>query len=177
MTLRPSILILALVGLLSVPILASAGRLNSVRSQLQTAKTNFDQTVRDSQRIVELRAKHQTIAEQKRPDQDIIARVSGVLAESGIPTDRFGGLRPESDTAMPTTGQSRSLYRKQSVRITLNDLSIPQVGEFLSRWHASQPLWVPNRIELTHAREKANEGRYSLNLLLTAIYVGQEGSS
>lgn len=175
MNLRPSIILTLLIALLGIPVMVSAQRLNSARSKLQTTQESLAQTTSDSQRIVELRAKQQTIAEQKKPDQDIIARINAVLAECGIPTGRFEGLRPESDAALPTTGQSPALYRRQSVRVALNELTVPQIGEFLSRWSASQPMWVATRIELTHVRGNDNdEGRYNLNVLLSATYVGHE---
>lgn len=174
MMVRPTILLLVLGSILGIGVSLSAKRLADARARLDGAQSSLAQTRGDINRVLELRAKRQTIAEQKRPDQDIIARVNAVLAEVGIPSDRFDGLRPESDAALPRSGDSQSSYRRQSVRVTLNDLSVTQVGEFLSRWSASQPLWIPTRIELTHARSNSAEGRYTLNILLSAMYVAHE---
>lgn len=174
MMMRPVLVFLVLVGILGIGASLSAKRLANARSRLDSAQASLTQVMTDSNRILELRAKRQTIAEQKRPDQDIIARVSAVLAEVGIPSDRFGGLRPESDAALATGGGGPTSYRKQSVRVTLNDLSVVQIGQFLSRWGQSQPLWIPTRIELTHSRANSAEDRYTLGILLSAMYVAQE---
>lgn len=177
MKLRPVMILGGLLTVLSLPVLTSTARLKGAESQLATATLNLNQTIGDSQRILELRARQQTIAEQKRPDQDVIARVNAVLAEAGIPSDRFGGLRPESDAALPGPNQNATGYRRQSVRITLNELSVDQIGSFLSKWTQTQPLWIPSRIELTHSRNASNAGQYSLNLLLSATYVAKSESS
>ncbi|MCI0353302.1 MAG: hypothetical protein L0Z53_28110 [Acidobacteriales bacterium] len=173
MKLHPAMTLGVVAGVLSLPIMLSAARLNSASSRLTTASLNLEQTIQDAQRILELRAKQQTIAEHKRPDQDVIARVNTVLAESGITSDRFGGLRPESDAAVPHSKANGAAYGRQSVRITLNELSVSQVGAFLARWSQTQPLWIPSRIELTHSRSATDAGQYTLNLLLSATYVSE----
>ena len=160
----------------AVPIMLSAARLANAQSQLDGAHARLRQTITVAQRIVELRSAQQTVGEQKRPDQDVIARVNAVLAEAGIPSNQFGGLRPESDAALPNANAGGVAYKRQSVRITLNDLSVIQIGAFLSKWTESQPLWIPTRVELTHVRSGNDQtsNLYTLNLLLSAIYVAHE---
>src|SRR5687767_11141166 len=104
MIVRPTVLMLVLAAVLGIGVSASAKRLADARSRLNGLEGNVAQTRSDINRILELRARRQTIAEQKRPDQDVIARVGAVLAEVGISSDRFGGLRPESDSALPKFG-------------------------------------------------------------------------
>lgn len=151
---------------LCVPIVISAGRLNSSRMQHAAALTAQQRIINEAQQIIRLRTKQQRIAEHKRPEQDVIARVNTTLAEAGIPSERFGGLRPESDAALPNTA-----YRRQSVRISLDELSIIELGAFLSRWSTTQRLWTPTRIELTHARSRQGSDRYDATILITATYL------
>ena len=80
-------------------------------------------------------------------------------------------LRPESDAALAGTGDSSVAYRRQSVRVSLNDLSIGQLGAFLSQWSATQRLWTPTRIELTHARSRQGSDHYDATILITATYL------
>src|SRR5262245_3941957 len=158
---RPLLMLAVLAGILALPIAISANRLVGARSQLATAQASLVQASGDARRILELRAKQETIAEHTRPDQDVIARVNSVLAETGIPQVHFGGLRPESDSALPTTGGpggGPSPYRRQSVRVTFNEITVSQLGGFLGAWEAAQPLWAPSRIELKHSRQ-IPEGR------------------
>jgi hypothetical protein len=171
MKIRATTLLVALAGILAVPIVINAKRLSAVQTQLDAAGTTFGQTKRDASRILELRSKQQTIAERKRPDQDLIARVNAVLGDAGIPVDRFGGLRPESDAALPASASESILCRRQTIRVSLNELTLSQIGEFVSRWSATHPLWILSRIELTHSRSEKNSNRYNVSLLLSAIYV------
>ena len=151
---------------LCVPIVVSASRLNDAQRQLNATLTAQQRLINEAQQIIRLRSKQQRIAEHKRPEQDVIARVNTTLAEAGILPERFGGLRPESDTALPNTA-----YRRQSVRITLDELSIIELGAFLDQWSESQPLWTPTRLELSHTRSKIDEDRYNIVILITTTYL------
>ena len=93
-----------------------------------------------------------------------------MLAESGIPLDRFDGLAPESDSALPGAGT----YRRQSVRMTLSGLSVPKLGAFLAQWSDSQHLWTPTRIELARARNHNGPARYDVNIVIGATYIGEQ---
>ncbi|MCH8342413.1 MAG: hypothetical protein IH983_00310 [Planctomycetes bacterium] len=170
MTLRPALVVALLLAALTLPVFGSARRLGGVWIHLQAARVSLIRTERDAQRILELRAKQQRIAEHKRPQQDVIARVNTVLAESRIPLDRFGGLVPESDAALPGAGT----YRRQSVRMTLNGLTIPRLGAFLAQWSDSQHLWTPTRIELARARNGSDPARYDVNIVIGATYIGEQ---
>ncbi len=153
-------------GALCIPIVVSASRLSEARMQRDAALTAQQRIIDEAQKIIRLQSKQQRIAEHKRPEQDVIARVNTTLTEAGIPPERFGGLRPESDAALPD-----SAYRRQSVRISLNELSITQLGAFLDQWSQSQQLWTPARLELSHARSKLDDDRYDVVILITATYL------
>ena len=151
---------------LCVPIIISANRVSDANARYIAALTAQQRILHEAQKIIELRSKRQRIAEHKRPEHDVIARVNATLAEAGLPPDRFGDLRPESDAALPG-----SLYRRQSVGINLIELSIAELGAFLSHWSGSQQLWTPTRIELTHARSRQGSDRYDATILITATYL------
>ena len=153
-------------AVLCVPIVVNASRLNDAQRQLNATLTLQERLINEAQQIIRLRSKQQRIADHKRPEQDVIARVNTMLAEAGIPPERFGGLRPEWDAALPNTA-----YRRQSVRISLNELSIIELGAFLDQWSQSQPLWTPTRLELSHARSKLDDDRYNIVILITATYL------
>ena len=156
---------------LGLPLAISANRLGTAHSELAVGRSSLVRIADSAQRIVDLRGAKQRIAEHKRPEQDVIARVSAALAEAGIAAKHFGGLRPESDAALAGSGHTPIAYRRQSVRVSLNDLSIAQLGAFLFEWSATQRLWTPTRIELTHARSRQGSDRYDATILITATYL------
>jgi hypothetical protein len=113
------------------------------------------------------RASRQTVAEQKRPEQDVIAWPTR-SSEAGLGERHFGGLRPESDSAVPG-----SAHRRQTLRITLRQQGLPELGAFLERWAASHELWTPTRVELSRAQTQADPGRYDVSILIAATYIAQ----
>jgi len=164
---------------LVVPTMASARQLHRASRELELARSRVQQTVTMARHVMELRSTQQTVAERKRPEQDVIARVNECLAACGIPSDRFGGLRPEADSAVGNQGpgtSANSRLRRQSVLVMLNDLTVAEIGELLTYWQSHQPLWTTARLELLHSRDQAMSDYYSLNLLVSATYVS-EGES
>jgi hypothetical protein len=104
-----------------------------------------------------------------------------VLAEVGLPGDAFGALTLSADAELPGAplpgaplpGESPVVYKRQSVRINLEQLSLPGVGAFLAAWTRSQPLWPPNQIDLVHAKGRGAGDRYDMTLMVEATYVAQ----
>ncbi len=170
MTLRSPILVALVMAVLVLPVVASGRHLAGVREQLRSMQTSLDRTVTDVNRVVALRGREQRIAQQKRPDQDVIARVNAALAGAEIPTSRFSGLRPHSDSPLP--GAERGLaYRRQTVNVRLRQLTIPELGAFLETWTETQDIWTATTIELSHVRNTADPARFDISILLSATYV------
>lgn len=129
--------------------------------------------------ILVLRSTQQRIELYPRPAQDLIARVNAVLSESGINQRRFKGLNPESDVAVPIPAPgSEQIIRRQTVRLTLQNLEPSELGEFLQLWKKNNPIWLPTRIDLTHSGSaRSQDNRYDAVLLLSALYLGEQEPS
>lgn len=166
MRVKPLIILSFWLGLLSTLTVVSGKRLANASYQQISAQTTLVKLTKDAQSIIDLRSKQQVVAERKRPEQDVIAKVNAALADVGIPYKHFDSLRPESDGALPD-----SKYRRQSIRINLNELTVAELGAFLKQWNQAQKLWTPTRIELLHSRNKANTDRYNITILITATYL------
>ncbi len=171
MNVRMTIVCGALLAGLFLPIAVSARRLEIAEARLEAGRELLRTTAADAERVLELRLRQERVAEDKRPEQDVIARVNACLARADIPLERFGGVRPEADAAVAGSADSARAYRRQSVRISLNRMTVAQVGAFLAAWHATQPLWTPTRIELGHGRDKADLDSYDASVLVAATYL------
>ena len=170
MTLRSPILVALVTVVLVLPLVAGARHLTGAREQLRSVQTSLSRTVADVNRVLALRGREQRVAEQKRPDQDVIARVNAALAGAEIPTSRFSGLRPHSDSPLP--GADRDLaYRRQTVNVRLRQLTIAELGAFLETWTDTQDLWTATTLELSHVRNTADPARFDISILLSATYV------
>lgn len=150
-------------------------RLALAERNRNNAYESYQQTLKDANEVLALRSRRQVVNAAERPPQDVIAQVNGVLAATGIPGNRLKSLTPETDAALtnqPESSNSSALqYRKQSLRLTLEGLTVQEIGTFLRQWKTSQQVWTCSRIELTHARDRADANRYDINILLSAIYV------
>ncbi len=187
MTGRRDLLLLGvIIAACVLPIAGSRQRAHTAAQRLDAATTSLDGTRRLAADIVRLRGQEAQVAEQKRPEQDLVARIISAMAEAGVPSNRhLGQVQPMADRAPPGSSGGARAYMEQSVQVTLDELAPAQVGAFLSRWSASEPLWTPTRIELSHHRGADRRGRgaggdldrYDMTVLMTATYVAPKGPS
>ena len=169
MSLRPSLVVLVLAAVAVLAVVVGAQRLAAAEAVFDATLLALDEAEADAHRVTALRAAQQVVAENRRPDQDVIRRVNEALAQAGIDQGRFAGLRPSSDTAL--AGQDGPQYRRQNVQVSLSGLTVPEIGAFLAAWAESGELWTPTDIDLTHARTAGDEGRYNMTMMLGATYV------
>lgn len=161
-------------------------RLANAAGRLESARQACTAALRDAREILDLRSHQQVIQLRQRPTQDVIAQVNAVLADAGIPANRFRSLTPESESSVsaPPGGSSAAAggapaIKQQSLRLTLENLSLAEIGGFLNQWRMSgsgdEAIWTPTRIELTHTRAagaaSSSTGNYDLALVLTALYL------
>lgn len=145
MTLRRVLLVSACLAL-GAAVLVQARRLGAVTADLYAAEAALVALTRDAQEIADLRARPERLAQVERPTQDTLARLTAALAEAGLPSVRLRDLTRDSD-GMPAPAGAR----RQSLRFTLEPVTIPQLGSFLEQWRSSQQLWTMSRIELAHS--------------------------
>jgi len=140
---------------------------DDARRQLRAGQAQLTAVERDVAEIVALRGLDQHIADRKPPERDVIARVNAALTRAGLPASALSSLSPESDVALPGNAQ----YHRQTLRLSLRSLDLPQLGAFLSAWRESQLVWTITQIELIHSRQRGCEDCYDATLTLSAIYV------
>lgn len=170
MIVRPGVLLVLVLAGAALPVAFSTRRLQASQSRLAEASARLERVGEDARHVVELRTREERVADRKRPKQDVIARVNAVLGATGIPASQFGGLRLESDSDIPgASGGAR--YRRQSMAVDLKGLTVAELTAFLTEWRASQLLWTPSRLDLTHLRDRKDGDRYDAGIVITATYV------
>lgn len=175
MNLQRLITVAGLGLLFLIPPIWSWSRLVGTEQQLQAAHATYELTRRDASEVLQLRAAHDRVADRKRPEDHVLAHVNRVLAEAGIPSRSLQGVRPEADIALTTSADAgRTQYRRQSVNISLQRLTLPEIGAFLLRWREDDAVWTPRRIELTKHRSRTDDDdRYDATIVISAIYVAE----
>ena len=174
MNARPLLLVGIAIAALALIVAVESHRLSSARSGVEAAAARLRTAQNDVQEITLLRSRQARIAEHKRPEQDVIARIHAAMAEAGLPVaTHFKSLRPESDAAAAGAPQ----YRRQSVAVALQSMDLPGLGRFLAAWKYANPLWTPTRLELVHAQAKGAEGLYDVSITFSAIYLAGPAST
>ena len=171
-----------IMGLICCLCIAAAGRSGAL---YMSAKRSFAATElavtemsHQAREILRLRKTQQQIELNPRPAQDLIARVNAAMSEAGVSQRHFKSLNPESDADVPLNIGQQTMVRRQTVRLSLQNLEPTELGRFLGEWRASNPIWQPMRIDLTHSgNAKSQENRYDVVLLLSALYLGEQESA
>lgn len=112
----------------ALAVVADVERLNSLRASLASEGVGDDSDGSD------LRASPPTLA----------ARVSGVLAASGLPQSSLAGLSPESVVQRSDAGTALRVR----ATLTLQSITLPEVGRFIAEWRARHPAWALTSIDL-----------------------------
>jgi hypothetical protein len=171
MNLDPKIAAGLLAASCALGVAVSARRFTNAKEEAQIALQARETVARDADTVLALRQQKARVELQEKPKQDVIAQVNAVLADAGIPSDRFQGLEREADEAVGEA-TSGSKTRRQSLRLTLDRLTPSELGAFLGKWRTAQPVWHLSRIELLHDRkDTADLNRFTVHCLLSATYV------
>lgn len=95
----------------------------------------------------------------------LAARVSGVLAASGLGQSCLAGLSPESVVQRSEAGTALRVR----ATLTLQSVTLPQVGRFIAEWRSRHPAWTLTSIDLApDAGAKITPGS---DLLIRAVLV------
>ena len=168
---RPSLIIaLAAAGALCV-IAVQAHRVDAARQRHGAAIAAIGQIQRDASKVIELRARRDLVAWRERPTADVLALVNAALVDAGIPTNRLQGIGEGIDTPLTSAQGGESSLRRQSMAISLERLTPPQIGLLLEKWNLVQDQWSAARLELTHRRDQSQPDLYDLRLHVSAVYL------
>ncbi len=125
----------------------SGARYASARGDLHTATARYASVASNVAEIQRLRGTQATIASAARPQPNLSGQISDTLVEAGLSPNLLTSLAPDPD--MPVTIGSSHDYRRQSARLTLDPLSVPDLGRFLGSWTSAQPEWTVSAITMT----------------------------
>jgi len=168
---RPSLVMaLAAAGVLCV-IAVQAHRVDAARQRHGAAIASLEHLQNDAGKVIELRVRRDLVAWRERPTADVLALVNAALVDAGIPTNRLQGIGEGIDTPLTSAQGGESSLRRQSMAISLERLTPPQIGLLLEKWNLVQDQWSAARLELTHRRDQSQPDLYDLRLHVSAVYL------
>ncbi len=128
-------------------------RYAAARRERSRAEVLHDRIASDAAEIARLRTSRSAIAAAARPQPNLSGQVNDVLVEAALSPAVLTSLTPEPDAPVnpgsaPTSGRAAT-YRRQTARLTLDPLTMPDLGRFLSSWSKGQPDWTVASITIT----------------------------
>jgi hypothetical protein len=150
---------------------AAAAHTEMLRAQERLAAVRAD-----ASEVLALRAAPApAIAAGKRPEPGITGHISDTLIAAGLPVGSLTSLQPDADSPfVMESAPPGAAYRRQSVRITLEPLTLRSLGAFLAEWRQAHPEWSTASLQFTPLR--GNEGRdqsIRVHLVIESTYLEQ----
>lgn len=128
-----------------------------------------------STRIAALRAQPAVNGFGAKPAEDVMPLANRVLEAAHLPAARLRTVQPEADR---TISDDRDGRRASTVRLSLEPLTVQELGAFLSAWRSSQQVWSVSRIDLSAmtvggAAGGAIAGNYRASITVSATYIDE----
>ncbi len=142
-------LALALAILATIAIVPLVVRASGAGASLKRERVRAEAIIAEVGRLEQLRAKLAASPNSSTDVQDVPAaslatRVSGVLSAAGLSQSNLAGLSPESTAQRSDAGTA--LRRRAT--LTLQSLTLRDLGRFIGEWKAREPAWAVTSIDL-----------------------------
>lgn len=168
--------LITLAALLGGAILAGpALRARAAGKRASEATSNLERMRADIEELQRLRARRPAISAGKRPQPNVYAHLTDALVEAGVPTQSLKEVSPGEDASVKVEGAAGN-YRRQSMRVTLEAVTLPQTGRFFDVWRSRQPEWTVTSIQITPVTGKdqprqAAQRPIRVQLVMEATYL------
>lgn len=160
------------------------------KARLDTSRIRLASIERKDAEVARLRALPVAAALEKRPEPGIVGHVTTSLAAAGLPSALMTSFNPGSDAPYvmaqaasgdPSKSTPTGHYRKQEARLTLEPISLPELGRFLKSWKEMHPEWTCAAIEVVPAGQSPTASsdavpRLRASIGIQAVYLAHGGS-
>jgi hypothetical protein len=151
--------------------------LQAARQAVAAAHARYQTTTTQVQRVIDLRAQAEQILLNSKPMEAVLPTVNLALNSAGVPSSKLRSIAPESDSALGgAMKDGGGEYRRQSIRLSLSQLTLNDLGGLLNEWRKLHTVWTPSRIELSHGNDRRATGTYDVAIVITTTYF-QDGST
>jgi hypothetical protein len=98
----------------------------------------------DAREIAAIRAAAPPESRRHRPPATLATHIADVVSKSGLPQSALQNLSPETESGVGSAG-----LRKETAKLTLEPLTLAELGCFLQEWRKAEPLWTVVSIDIT----------------------------
>lgn len=142
----------------------SGKRYLGARAEAVTAGARLELVADQTRELSQLRAQAPPELLRERPAPGLTARIAGVVAVAGLPQSALQNVTPELETLVTTVRGGK--YRRMTVRMTLEPVTLPELGRVLSEWRSAEPLWTVSSIDLSPGSGAASGSQKRLRAAL-----------
>lgn len=127
-------------------LIAAANSTATAHRHVRGARATYTDTANTAHRFAAARLTESVAVNPSSDGQDaMVARVSSSLTRAGIPVGRMTSLSPGTAAAEGVSvrlSDGTTVRRvRRSASMTLDQVSLPELGGFLQEWRAAQPEW------------------------------------
>jgi len=144
----------------------------TARNQLAAARAGDLQAAALISEVRQLRALPIIVEDSAVREDRLLGMVSDSLVQAGVNPSAIRGVSSESNSA------GSGPYRRQSIRVQLDPISVPDVGRFLSNWKSRHPTWIPTSLNLAPMQRSGGGKRtetpvlWSVSIFFTSSFLG-----
>ena len=113
------------------------------------------------------------------PDGTVAQAFTGVLNDLGFPSSALGSISPATVTPLGSANLPEAARPKRVQHtVTLDSVTLVQIGRVLTRWRESHPAWTVTAITLTHLKSEPGSkssrkgGLLRVSLTVESIQLG-----
>lgn len=141
-----------------------AWQLSGQRAMADASRSRLEQLVTRAAKLDQLRADAASRTRAPIDQVNLMSNLNAALLEAGLPVTALTNLTPEADgPVMSGRGgagdDAASRYRRQAARVTIEQVTLPQVGKFLAAWRTAQPRWMVTSLQVQPAPAAAAPDR------------------
>lgn len=174
--LRWPLLCLPLLAVLSV----LAFRAADTRQRSEAAIDRLAQVCGELDELRGLQNEQQKALIGARPSSDVLHVISDILDKARVDASCLRRVDPGAPMPVESASDGPE-YRRESVRVQLEPLTLPQLGAVLAAWARTGTPWNVAEVELTAVtQQRLQQPHYAVTLTVSALYVAtrrQENAS
>ena len=154
---RPSLLLIWVTTAIAASgsLALTAPGMSRARAESRRELARMQASAEVARHIVAARAAMPSAAGESADSSALATRVSTVLSSCGLPLSVLSSLTPDAAPTSSAQQAGNAAAMRRRAALTLNGLTLPQLGRFLEQWRRAEPAWVPATIDLAPDHQRA----------------------
>lgn len=168
------VLVIAGTSLLSTVLVLLAGsRMNDAKQHADAALSRASLVGSQLGELEALQRQPSMMSRGRQGDQALVSRLNAACTIAGVPRQAITAVAPGAESDLDP---ARNL-RGQDASVTLDGVTLSQLGRFLDAWRATEPAWRVTGLQITPQSQGRRDGATTplrIQLALRTTFLTQE---